>query len=66
VIAIRVAVGSAHHISLSHVTLVESGSLPKTTSGKLQRYLCRQGLVNGTFDALATWSADGYAERVAS
>jgi acyl-CoA synthetase (AMP-forming)/AMP-acid ligase II len=66
IIAVRVAVASAHHVSLCSVTLVQSGSLPKTTSGKLQRYLCREGLVNGTLEPLAVWTADTFADQVAS
>ena len=66
VIAIRVAVASAHHVSLFSVALVQPGSLPKTTSGKLQRYLCREGLVKGTLESITTWTADSCADQVAS
>jgi acyl-CoA synthetase (AMP-forming)/AMP-acid ligase II len=55
IIAIRVAVSSVHHVSLAAVTLVGAGTLPKTTSGKLQRYLCRAMLAGSRVQALASW-----------
>jgi myxalamid-type polyketide synthase MxaE and MxaD len=39
------------------VTLVSPGAVPKTTSGKLQRYLCREALMTGVLDPLASWTA---------
>lgn len=66
IVAIRVAVASVHHVSLFRVALVQAGSLPKTTSGKLQRYLCREGLVKGSPEPLASWTADVLSDQVAS
>ncbi len=54
--AIRRAVADAHQVSLHAVALVPAGSLPKTTSGKLQRFLCRDGFLGGEFQLLASWS----------
>jgi acyl-CoA synthetase (AMP-forming)/AMP-acid ligase II len=39
--AVRAAVAEVHQLSLARVALVPAGTLPKTTSGKLQRFLCR-------------------------
>jgi acyl-CoA synthetase (AMP-forming)/AMP-acid ligase II len=65
-IAVRIAIASAHHISTRSVSLVRAGALPKTTSGKLQRFLCREALVGGTLELLAAWTDDAMAERAAS
>ncbi len=65
-IAIRVAVGTSHRMPLQSVSLVRAGTLPKTTSGKLQRFLCREALAAGTLQPLASWTDDETAERVAS
>jgi acyl-CoA synthetase (AMP-forming)/AMP-acid ligase II len=65
-IAIRIAVASAHAISLRTVMLVRAGTLPKTTSGKLQRFLCREALEGGMLDPLASWTDETSAERAAS
>ncbi|HXG54450.1 MAG TPA: fatty acyl-AMP ligase [Vicinamibacterales bacterium] len=65
--AIRRAVADAHQVSLHAVALVPAGSLPKTTSGKLQRFLCRGGFIDGTLGTIAAWDDDaGAAERIAS
>ena len=39
---IREAVANEHEVAVRHVLLVRPGSLPKTTSGKIQRGLTRQ------------------------
>ena len=48
--AIRVAVADAHQVALADVKLVPAGALPRTTSGKLQRYLCRAAFLAGSWD----------------
>ena len=53
--AVRAAVSEAHQVALASVSLVPAGTLPRTTSGKLQRFLCREALAAGAFDALASW-----------
>lgn len=64
--ALRVAVASTHHVSPSVVALVTAGTVPKTTSGKLQRYLCREALLTGSLDVVACWTDTAVAERAAS
>jgi acyl-CoA synthetase (AMP-forming)/AMP-acid ligase II len=44
---IRQAVAEVHEIQVHDVVLVESGSVPKTSSGKVQRHACRAGYRNG-------------------
>ena len=56
--AIRQAVADAHQVSLHAIALVAAGTLPKTTSGKLQRFLCRDGFLDGTLGAIAAWQHD--------
>lgn len=65
--SIRLAVASSHHVTASTVALVAPGVVPKTTSGKLQRFLCREALVTGTLDAIEVWTeGDAPAEQAAS
>ena len=59
--AIRRAVAEAHQVSLHAIALVAAGSLPKTTSGKLQRFLCRDGFLDGSLGAIAAWQLDAVA-----
>ena len=57
ILNIREAIGAAHGIQVSAVALVAPGAIPKTTSGKLQRFLCREGLLNGRLTPLSYWAA---------
>ena len=53
--AIRVAVQHEHGVQLDAVALVRPGGVPRTTSGKVQRYLCRRGWRSGGLPMLAEW-----------
>jgi acyl-CoA synthetase (AMP-forming)/AMP-acid ligase II len=55
--AIREAIAEAHGIQVSAIALVAPGTLPKTTSGKLQRYACREGLLAGALRVRTLWRA---------
>jgi 8-amino-7-oxononanoate synthase len=56
--AIRKRVALAHDIPVSAVVLIKVSSIPKTSSGKIQRHACRDGYLAGTLAAVATWSVD--------
>jgi acyl-CoA synthetase (AMP-forming)/AMP-acid ligase II len=67
--AIRRAIADVHQIAPCAVVLVPAGSLPKTTSGKLQRYVCRDLFLSSELPSSAEWlDADltEELERVAS
>ncbi|PDX91100.1 non-ribosomal peptide synthetase [Bacillus thuringiensis] len=44
--AIRQAVTAEHGIQVHSVLLLQFGSIPKTSSGKIQRHACRNGYLN--------------------
>lgn len=46
--AVRQAVSSTHELQVYAVVLLKTGSVPKTSSGKIQRHACRTGYLNGT------------------
>ncbi|WP_158501832.1 AMP-binding protein [Vitiosangium sp. GDMCC 1.1324] len=52
--AARQSVAAAHGIHLDTLVLVRHGSVPKTSSGKIQRNACRQEFLAGTLDVLHT------------
>ena len=52
--AVRAAVGRAHGIELDEVVLVPAQTVPKTSSGKLQRRACRDLFLDGGLDAART------------
>ena len=56
--AIRRSVAEEHQVAPCAVAIVAAGSLPKTTSGKLQRFLCREGFARGAFPVLAAWQTE--------
>ena len=64
--AIRRAVASEHELAPNEIVLIRAGSVPKTSSGKIQRHACRDGYLAGTLDAVGQWrAADATAESPA-
>ena len=55
--AIRVRIAEAHQVPVWRVLLVARGSIPKTSSGKLQRGVCRAALLTGRLATLHEWQA---------
>jgi acyl transferase domain-containing protein/acyl-CoA synthetase (AMP-forming)/AMP-acid ligase II/acyl carrier protein len=56
--AVRAAVAEEHEIALHRFVLVEPGSVPKTSSGKIQRRATRQALQEGRLAVVHTWDGD--------
>ena len=52
---VRQAVTEEHEVQPHAIVLVSAGSVPKTSSGKLQRRACREMFLSGSFEALAEW-----------
>ncbi len=55
VTAIREAVAREHDLTVGVVSLLKPASVPKTSSGKIQRRACRELLLDGKLDALGGW-----------
>lgn len=53
--SIRQVVAEVFQEAPQQVALLNSGALPKTSSGKLQRAACRAGVANGSLDAYALY-----------
>ncbi len=47
---IRKAISNRHDLRVYEVVLLKSGSVPKTSSGKIQRHACKAGYLAGTLD----------------
>jgi 8-amino-7-oxononanoate synthase len=54
---IRRCVTAEHELPPDVVVLVRFGSIPKTSSGKIQRSECRDEYLNGTLQTVARWSS---------
>ncbi|MFO7903978.1 MAG: aminotransferase class I/II-fold pyridoxal phosphate-dependent enzyme [Pirellulaceae bacterium] len=52
---IRRAVTSEHELPPDGIVLVRFGSIPKTSSGKIQRSACRSDFVNGQLQVVGSW-----------
>jgi acyl transferase domain-containing protein/acyl-CoA synthetase (AMP-forming)/AMP-acid ligase II/acyl carrier protein len=55
--AVRAAVAEHHGLQVHDILLVAPGAIPKTSSGKLQHYACKEAYLAGSLDAVARWSA---------
>lgn len=55
VAAIRRALAETHEIDPAAVVLLRPRSIPKTSSGKIQRHACRKAFLDGGLDILARW-----------
>jgi 8-amino-7-oxononanoate synthase/acyl carrier protein len=55
--AIRRDVARDHDLPPDAIVLVRFGSIPTTSSGKIQRHACRQEFLEGQLTAVAQWSA---------
>lgn len=51
---IQRAVSQNHDLSVYTVALLKAGTIPKTSSGKIQRHACRAQFLAGTLDILET------------
>jgi len=50
------AVTAQHGLQTHATVLVKPGSIPKTSSGKIQRYACRSHFLNGILNVVDDWS----------
>lgn len=57
--ALRAAISEEHQLAVAHLALVRFASLPKTSSGKIQRRRCRELFLAGQLDACLTTGAAG-------
>ncbi|MEC4894063.1 MAG: fatty acyl-AMP ligase [Oscillatoria sp. PMC 1051.18] len=55
--AIRQAVMEQHLAEIYEVILLKSGSIPKTTSGKIQRKFCKEKFLADSFDPVWRWQS---------
>ena len=53
--AIRKAVSKEHELDVYAVLLLKTASIPKTSSGKIQRQACRTQFLNNQLDVLQEW-----------
>ena len=52
---IRAAIQQAHEVAVHGIVLLKPGSLPKTSSGKIQRHAVRRDYLQEAFKSIAAW-----------
>ncbi len=57
--AIRIAVAEVHLLDLYAIVLIRPGSIPKTSSGKIQRFKAREEFLEGSLQIVASREATG-------
>ncbi|HEX8139745.1 MAG TPA: MupA/Atu3671 family FMN-dependent luciferase-like monooxygenase [Pyrinomonadaceae bacterium] len=55
--SIRRAVSEEHELQPFAVVLIKPKSIPKTSSGKIQRHACRTGFLTNTLSVISEWRA---------
>ena len=55
--AIRQAIAEVHGLQVHAVLLLRAGSVPKTTSGKIQRQACKIGFLTRSLNVIGAWHA---------
>jgi len=60
--AIRQSVSREHGLQAYAVVLLQTSSLPKTTSGKVKRHLCREHFIQGSLKVVA--QCVGYSQEI--
>ncbi|HRI84532.1 MAG TPA: SDR family NAD(P)-dependent oxidoreductase [Ignavibacteria bacterium] len=53
--SIRKSVSEEHDLQVQSITLIKPGTVPKTSSGKIQRKACLQGVLSGELEIIAEW-----------
>ncbi|MBN3907016.1 MAG: fatty acyl-AMP ligase [Nostoc sp. NMS1] len=53
---LRQAVTAHHGLEVFTTVLVKTGSIPKTSSGKIRRQACRSAFLSGSLDVVEDWS----------
>jgi len=56
---LRRAISNEHELPVDGIVLIKAGSIPKTSSGKIQRHGCKAGLLEETLDVIDQWFSWG-------
>lgn len=62
--AIREAISKHHEIDAQAIVLLKPGQVPKTSSGKVQHFACREGYLAGSFETIAEWKSASIEKTV--
>ncbi|HBE17274.1 MAG TPA: AMP-dependent synthetase, partial [Cyanobacteria bacterium UBA11367] len=55
--AIRRNVSQHHEIQVDGIILIKTGTIPKTSSGKIQRHACKNGFIDRSLTVVGEWKS---------
>ncbi len=61
--AIRQSIAREHGIEIAHIAFIRFASIPKTSSGKIQRHQCKHDFLNDGLKLEALWSQQAASEN---
>jgi phthiocerol/phenolphthiocerol synthesis type-I polyketide synthase C len=61
--AIRQAVSEEHDLQVHGIALLKTATIPRTSSGKIQRSACRTEFLEGSLNSVAMWEPESPADR---
>lgn len=61
--AIRKSVSEEHDLQVYSITLIPPGTVPKTSSGKIQRRTCKDGVEEGNLETVAEWKQGNISDK---
>ena len=64
--AVRRAIAQEHQLQIYAILLIRPLSVPRTSSGKIQRHACKQGYLDDTLRVIAQWQAETSPAATAS
>jgi acyl transferase domain-containing protein/acyl-CoA synthetase (AMP-forming)/AMP-acid ligase II/pimeloyl-ACP methyl ester carboxylesterase len=56
--AIRSAIAEKHELQVHAIVLLKTGSIPKTSSGKIQRHACQAGYLDGSLNSVGEFESN--------
>ncbi|MEO1743807.1 MAG: AMP-binding protein [Cyanobacteria bacterium J06629_9] len=56
--AVRAAVSQHHGLQIHSLCLLKPGQIPQTTSGKIQRHVCRTAFEGQSIEPIAQWTSE--------
>jgi len=62
---VRRAVSAEHDLAVDVLVLIKAGTIPKTSSGKIQRHACRKAYLEGALEIVGQWQASPHPSGVA-
>ena len=63
---IQIAVATEHELEVYGIALLKTGSIPKTSSGKIKRRGCKQEFLANSLNVVEQWSKNGLSSKIDS